>query len=511
MKRMLTYHPLILCIFPIISLYAHNINETPFYMLLLPTAMSLGCTVIAWGAFYIVTKSMTKSGILTSIALFLFYSYGHISDLIVINSLPFHLERHRYMLSVYLMIFALSLYLVRKAKTDLRNTTRILNYSAIFLMLFPLMQIMIYNSRLIAVQKSIVTSAKTQEPRPKGPPPDIYYFIADGYAGKRTLKELFHFDNAPFIRELEKRGFFVAERSMANYPMTRLSLTSSLNMDYIDPKILNEPKDTMMIKLHAMLMNNRVAEQLRSLGYRFINFPSGANMTNLNINADKNINPLGTINEFTTILSLSTMLRVFHKLGHHVLDMKYKRVLKTFDILKDMPQEQGPKFVFVHMMSPHSPCVFGPKGEFNPEFSLNYLIACETEKAYTDEIIFLNKKYLELIDIIIAKSTVPPVIIIQADHGTQFTIGKVLGKNPQVWNKPTKALMLERTDILNAIYISPKCQKQLYEDITPINTFRAVFNCYLETDNELLHDDIYWCDQYDLKNLTKINNILERD
>ena len=43
-----------------------------------------------------------------------------------------------------------------------------------------------------------------QEPRSA---PDIYYIILDRYANVDTLRELYDFDNEPFLRELEARGF----------------------------------------------------------------------------------------------------------------------------------------------------------------------------------------------------------------------------------------------------------------------------------------------------------------
>ena len=63
---------------------------------------------------------------------------------------------------------------------------------------------------------------------------DIYYLIFDRYARGDQLKDVYGFDNEPFIRELEARGFAVAERSFANYQRTTHSLISSLNLDYLD-------------------------------------------------------------------------------------------------------------------------------------------------------------------------------------------------------------------------------------------------------------------------------------
>jgi len=56
----------------------------------------------------------------------------------------------------------------------------------------------------------------------------------DAYAREDTLRELYDLDNRDFLDALEQRGFFVADRGRSNYPQTRYSIASSLNMSYLD-------------------------------------------------------------------------------------------------------------------------------------------------------------------------------------------------------------------------------------------------------------------------------------
>ncbi len=58
--------------------------------------------------------------------------------------------------------------------------------------------------------------------------PAIYYIILDGYARSEVMRELFDFDNTAFLERLERKGFFVARGSNANYCQTPLSRSSSL-------------------------------------------------------------------------------------------------------------------------------------------------------------------------------------------------------------------------------------------------------------------------------------------
>ena len=64
--------------------------------------------------------------------------------------------------------------------------------------------------------------------------PNVYYIILDEYASSKVLKDIFDFDNQNFISQLSARGFHVTENSHSNYANTFLSLTSSLNMEYVN-------------------------------------------------------------------------------------------------------------------------------------------------------------------------------------------------------------------------------------------------------------------------------------
>ena len=64
-------------------------------------------------------------------------------------------------------------------------------------------------------------------------PFDIYFIVLDGYGRADILANIYQYNNQPFINKLKVRGFYVAEDSYANYNQTRLSIPSSLNMEYM--------------------------------------------------------------------------------------------------------------------------------------------------------------------------------------------------------------------------------------------------------------------------------------
>ena len=107
-------------------------------------------------------------------------------------------------------------------------------------------------------------------------PPDIYYIIVDGYAREDVLMELYDYDNSEFIDFLEHEGFYVAEKSRSNYNQTDLSLSSSLNMTYLDFIPETRGADARnRTPLAELLKENQVIDFLRLQSYEVITFNTG--------------------------------------------------------------------------------------------------------------------------------------------------------------------------------------------------------------------------------------------
>ena len=93
-----------------------------------------------------------------------------------------------------------------------------------------------------------------------------------------------------------------------------------------------------------------------------------------------------------------------------------------------------------------------------------------------------------LIDEILSGSESPPVILLQADHGSANTFGSTDGDR---WERATEGMLRERFSIFNAYYLPSGGDSLLYDSITPVNTFRLVLNAYFGADYELLEDRSY--------------------
>jgi len=339
--------------------------------------------------------------------------------------------------------------------------------------------------------------------------PDIYYIIFDRYASSETLAEFFDFDNTVFEKELEKRGFYTASGSRANYPYSYLSLASSLNYDYLnfifDQVGVSDDKTI----AYQLLKKTRAVQFLKSQGYKYYHLGTWWEPTRTNRLADENFlhesfaTPLFELDEFSSKLIQTTLLDFFIK---NFSSIKTESggggpqiVLYQFDQLEKIPHMAGPKFVFAHVLLTHPPYFFNKEGKILPRSIVKKM---KEKQLYLESLQFANKKILHLVDTLISDSASPPVIILQADEGPYTRVVKSV----EEWRKADRRLRY-RTGILNAYYLPQRNQTILHKEISPVNTFRLIFNLYFGTSFEILEDEIFISvkneNLYEFRDITK--------
>jgi hypothetical protein len=146
---------------------------------------------------------------------------------------------------------------------------------------------------------------------------------------------------------------------------------------------------------------------------------------------------------------------------------QYDQHIYALDILENGARIPGPKFVYAHLTTTHQPFVFNPDG------SMIWPID-ETKDTYLSQIEYTNQRILEIVKRLIQESRTPPIIILQGDHSYA----------------PDHA----RVKILNAYYLPGK-SAAIYPTITPVNTFRVIFDQYFAYHLGLKPDRSYYLDK----------------
>lgn len=498
-KNVVPFHPIILSVYPILALMAFNLGEFPLNDGLRSLMISFIGLLVIWIFLWVVLKNAEKSALISSLLLVFFYSYGHIYLLVKnIEFGGFVIGRHRYLLPISMVLIFAGIYRLIKIKGDIRQISLALNWITIILIIYPLYQITVFSATSsqndIRVDGSVNISVS--ETFPEQSMPDIYYIILDAYTRQDTLESLYGYDNREFIEELSELGFYVAECSQSNYPETYNSLLTALNMEYEQAEWgLGEITNTG--RINSLLTNNSFRRFIINQGYITVAFETGAwwsEFSDAEIyltykNAPETwiggLSSINLITDFEIQLLDTTLVSVIEDIeilaGNVEVDKvryqnKRARILFTLDQLKHVHNYDGAKFVFAHIISPHRPFIFGPNGEeLIPAGAVRD--PQEYAEGYTAQVTFINDRILDVVTSIINNSEIPPIIILQGDHGPSTNYG---------------ASDEQRATILNAYFLPGSGEEILYPDISPVNTFRVILNYYFDANLEILEDVHYY-------------------
>ncbi len=474
-RRLLSVHPLLLAMAPILLLGSVNSDELEFWVLALPLAISVAAAVGVWGAQAAIRRDWQKGAIITSLLIAFFFTYGHLTALIdnvgLISSTS--IKRALVLVPGLAVLVGAEIMLRRVSRDNARRFSHCIGFAA--LMLCAISSVRLFDAWLKRERPVEMASAATLHlaHRP-ATLPDIYYIVLDGYARNDTLQEYYELDNSTFTNSLKEQGFFVADGSYSNYPVTRWSLASSLNMRFVHKEGQATKQGNEIA--NALLRNNEVGRVLKAQGYQYVHFNTHYPGTYRCDLADESFPK--TLPQFYNILADTTMLRWLWK--PKTVDVRPPHILLfQFEKLKEIPENRAPTFTVAHIICPHVPYWFDRHGNFTSDgFGDD---TWDNVEEYREQLLFVNQKIREAIDTIVAKSDSPPIIIVQADHGT---VG------------PTESLPLEyqpkrvqyRHGILFAVQAPSECTQQLYSTISPVNTFRVILNGLFKA-NLPLHED----------------------
>jgi len=520
-KWLFGIHPLLFTIFFVLALYSANVAEVSFSEIWIPLFAALGLglllLLVALLLIGLIRKlqkpsnssqpyqiwDFKKAAIVASVFVVLFFTFGH-----ALREVGSWDDLHRtvgatlypnywFALSIlWIALLTVVAYFTIKTSRDLSKLTVLLSIVAVTLVIISTVNIII-NETKTAAQDTNGSENIADLVKPDIPP-DIYYIVFDRYGGERTLKEVYDFDNSEFINYLFDKGFYVANESRSNYAFTDLSLRSTLNMEFLHKDVPDE-----------MLTDYKVWRSLKSVGYEFIHFGSWWESTRKNPYADMNIN-YNAIPEFSSYLFQTTWaypICLELKIVDQWWEEQYKRVLYKFDRLAEIPEIEEPTFVFAHMMIPHSPWVFKSDGSL---LTLEEAAERSLEVQYIDQLIALNNMIRELIDELLSSSDVPPIIILQADEGPYPERLQREG-DAFNWREATESEWRQKYGILSAYYLPNVDEAILHPSMTPVNTFRLLFNLYFGTDFDLLPDNSYFSNVKDPYEFFDITNKVKYD
>jgi hypothetical protein len=491
------WYPVVISAYPVIALLAANTGQVNAGALVRPLIISVAFGGLLFFIVWLFFRQVHKAAFLTMLLLALFFSYGHIY-MAIDKEWPDR-EYTPWLWMSWMILFLIFIFWVTRSRLTFASLASTFNTVALALLIMSLVQVDFgtgggdvhrLGAKDAPVQEDLVAPAN---------PPDVYFFLLDSYGRSDLLKSAYGFDNSEFDNALRERNFYVAECSQSNYVRTEISLGSSLNMQYL--QVLDKafvPQSSARKVLWDSLKHSAVRYNFETLGYETVNFATGFDWLEIR-DVDHFMSPPAIssgMNDFEGLFLRTTLARHAQDLGwvdpDHILGVgfrdRFTYVFDNMDVIANMPQ---PTFSYIHLISPHPPFVFDPEGNptYPPDFWNDQRMYPATlyQKGYVNQLPHLNRNLIEAVDVILANSTTPPIIIIQSDHGP--------------WLQPKDKRMRNYT----AVYF-PGHNDVLYPTITPVNIFRLVFNTYFGGKYDILEDVSYFSPVPKLYDFAEIKN-----
>ncbi len=426
MKRLFTKYTLFLYLLPVFFVlhgYTENYNLVPEDDAVWLALFYVGCTLLVMLICWLIYRNFSKASLAAFVLMSIYFFFGTVHDTLKDLLAGSFFTKYIFLLPFLFFLSILLIILIKKSTSRFSQLTVYLNILFLVLLVFEIFSL----GSKIVTNKPITPLLSTEFVNcDTCATPDIYLIVADGYTSNTALKEVFDFDNTRFETDLRNRNFHVINNSFSNYNATAYSMTSMLNLNYLNTLTsLNDNLENLMICYEAIKQNQTLLF-LKKNGYTFynysdFNFPGQPAVTN----------PTFLLAKTKTITSQTLSGRIYRDLWYHLAtDLKLKSVIrkyvygqlnnneKVIQLTKEVAEDStsSPKFVYSHVVMPHNPYYFDKDG--NPA-SLEKLTeySGSNRKDFIEYLQYANKRILALADHIKAKSAKPPVIILIGDHG----------------------------------------------------------------------------------------------
>jgi hypothetical protein len=472
--------------YPTLELLSHNITQAKYTVAVRSLVLSWLAVGFLFLIFLLIYRNPHRAAFIATTWSLLFFAYGQVYDTIWSTKKLPHFTS--WMLASWLLLAVLMLVLAALPKLHFETLALGLNVVSLGLVIYVLVPVVnwsAYKTALPARTQATAHPKQVLDVAVGQMLPDIYYIMPEDYGRADLLQQQDQIDTSQFLHFLNNEGFYIASCSQSNYVTSELSLGSSLNMDYLQNlgpgfSATNEDQNP----IWNAIRYNVVEADLKQVGYKTVAFATGFAWSELD-NSDVYITPApywSGMNGFESMLLRTTPIRHLEDVGVLNLDdldgENYRqRTLLDFKSVAGLVSMPGPKFVFMHIINPHPPFVFAADGsKTDPGLFLNQ-DRLYTQQMYIqgfqNQVPFINQMLEQAVSTLISKSTRPLVIVLQTDTGPWFTNGA------------------DQFKILNALYL-PGHTDQLYQSISPVNTFRVILNAYFGTQLPLLEDLSYF-------------------
>lgn len=452
-----------LALFPVVFLYSHNTDYAALSDVIYITLFFIVNSAICYLFFSLCTGNCWAGAILSDLTLLFILNYNAIE--LVITAYFYNLRLwHIMAVAVFILINLVILF--RKYKKSEEIVTK---FSIVIAVVFS--GLIIFNLFTVApsIYKQIyllfidrsgpnVSNNKIEEKISLEEKPNFYYIILDEFSPSSTLKEFFGYDTFEFKEFLTDKKFSLSNTSKNTSLRTPVITANLLNLNYVVESVVNSFPDA-----YRQRQNSKLVESFNNAGYTTYTIERNLSSDWYIKNSQISITSDGdSLTNFKNVFLAQTIFKYSIKEGN-----KKWEIMKAFDEIEAISgNNQKPKFVFTHILSPHYPYVFTQENTVK----LTDNSSKENDNnAYLNEYLYIENRTKILIDTIIQNDP-DSVIVIQSDHGFRYTDTPEMGHN-----------------IFNTVYFGGESFDSI-EGLSGVNTLRKIVARVLKIDLPIITD-----------------------
>jgi hypothetical protein len=435
----------------------------------------------------------------------LFYAYAPVQSLIfghLSNGLIEWIDTG--LTAAFIFYYCAALMSIPRYFIRLGKITRLLNIVSLITIFTCLINLWVFLPQILLPKKSPthqltpnpeITASIAPDLTNKSALPDIYWIVLDTYAREDVLEEIYNVDNRQFLEYLDQSGFYVAHQASSNYNQTLLSISSTMNLDYLDHLAALDPSSKDRELLTYMINHSSLVSMLKRYGYETV--------------YDSCLYPPLDYSSADIVLTRTWSMNVFewsslsNLVGEGVLkdifrnDYRSKTIWQVKQVV-NLAEHSGnqPRFIYIHILIPHPPFLFS-NGQRDFQ-SLNIDdgssfrgTRAEYIEGYREQLAYANEFAQKMVTAILAQKQRKAIIVLQGDHGPGSHLD---------WTSYENSCPRERLSILDAYYFPDQDYSKLSQDITPVNTFRVILDQYFGANLKTLPNHSYfstWDKPYD--------------
>ena len=404
-------------------------------------------------------------------------------------------------IATYLVGMLGSFLLLRRYKTDYASWTGNLNRFGGILVVLAVAIVALHVPRVERITPAVFSDTVPDSAAQTGidQMPDIYFLVLGGYGRSDMLRSVYGYDNTPFIREMESRGFREVGLSMSNYNSPVLSLASCMNMEYLQD-LVTDPKaraSASLLSVAELFHHNRVYNYLKRRGYELIALPPGLELLEPRPDIVRPVTPPAYLNEFETVLLDNTVATRVVQVGSALgltpagdfqSIRERDRIRFVFDSVAEFSavQQSAPRFVLAPVGVPEAPFLFSEDGAWNRETFLRSYRPGETYRgsklsyiqSYLKQLTFTNEMIKKTVDAIQSQSKRPAVIVLASLNGP---------RSQRQGRQRTDVDMVEEYSNFVMVYFPPQYEgvnSMDWRAMSLVNLFRRVFNGVFQAEFE---------------------------